>query len=338
MVQKREKRNRNLIAPAVCLVLALIFPVVFRGNNTVIRLGAVSLLYGILAISLNLISGVAGQISMGHVAFYGIGAYTSAMLAMRLEWPFLLCLLSAFLISIVAGLLIGIPTLRMQGGYLAIISIGFAEIVRLTLLNWKSFTNGAKGLLNIPRPVIFGFKISSITQSFYFFLFFLVISYLALNNLINSKFGRNLKALKNDDIAAESMGINVFRSKVIAYMISASIAGVAGSLYAHYMMFISPYSFTSDVSTSILSMVVLGGLGNMFGAFLSAIILTILPETLRSMDSYRMLIYGVLLVIIMLSKTVSWENTRVGTLLSNIREKCRSVFIREKSEEGGKKE
>ena len=167
------KRNQKHLAPCITLAVALVFPLVFSGNNTVIRLGAVSLLYGILAVSLNLISGVAGQISMGHVAFYGIGAYVSAMLSMRAQFPFLLCLLCAFALSAVAGLIIGIPSLRMQGGYLAIISIGFAEIVRLTLLNWKSFTNGAKGLLNIPRPSIFGYTISSVTQTFYFFLFFL---------------------------------------------------------------------------------------------------------------------------------------------------------------------
>lgn len=315
------KKNKKWLVPCITLAVALVFPLVFAGNNTVIRLGAVSLLYGILAISLNLISGVAGQISMGHVAFYGIGAYTSALLAMRANFPFPLCLLCAFLLSAVAGLVIGIPSLRMQGGYLAIISIGFAEIVRLTLLNWKSFTDGAKGLLNIPRPSIFGYTISSVTQSFYFFLFFLVVAYIALANLINSKFGRNLKAIKSDDIAAEAMGVNVYRSKVVAYVISASVAGVAGSLYAHYMMFISPYSFTSDVSTSILSMVVLGGLGNMYGAFLSAVVLTVLPETLRSLDSYRMLIYGVLLVAIMLSKTTVWSETRLGTALSGVKEK-----------------
>ncbi|MCI9577832.1 MAG: branched-chain amino acid ABC transporter permease [Oscillibacter sp.] len=315
------KRNRTLLVPCITLSVALVFPLVFAGNNTVIRLGAVSLLYGILAVSLNLISGVAGQISMGHVAFYGIGAYTSAMLAMQMQLPFLLCLFCAFVLSALAGLIIGIPSLRMQGGYLAIISIGFAEIVRLTLLNWKSFTNGAKGLLNIPRPSLFGYTISSVTQSFYFFLFFLVVAYVALSNLISSKFGRNLKAIKSDDIAAEAMGIHVYRSKVTAYVISASIAGVAGSLYAHYMMFISPYSFTSDVSTSILSMVVLGGLGNMYGALIAAIVLTVLPETLRSLDSYRMLIYGVLLVTIMLSKTTVWSETRMGAAVSKARER-----------------
>lgn len=315
------KRKQKHLAPCITLAVALVFPLVFSGNNTVIRLGAVSLLYGILAVSLNLISGVAGQISMGHVAFYGIGAYVSAMLSMRAQFPFLLCLLCAFALSAVAGLIIGIPSLRMQGGYLAIISIGFAEIVRLTLLNWKSFTNGAKGLLNIPRPSIFGYTISSVTQTFYFFLFFLVVAYAALSNLISSKFGRNLKAIKSDDIAAEAMGIHVYRSKVTAYVISASIAGVAGSLYAHYMMFISPYSFTSDVSTSILSMVVLGGLGNMYGALIAAIVLTVLPETLRSLESYRMLIYGVLLVTIMLSKTTVWSETRLGAAVSNARKK-----------------
>lgn len=300
-------KNRLLL---ISLVIILVFPLLLRGNNYVIRVGAVSLLYGLLAISLNLISGVAGQISMGHAAFFAIGAYASSLLSLRLQFPFWACLVLAIIISAFSGMIIGIPSMRMQGGYLAIISLGFSEIIRMVLLNWKSFTDGAKGLLNIPRATVFGIKISTVTQSYYFFVFFLVICYILLKHLIDSRFGRNLRAIKSDDTAAESMGINVFWSKVLAYVISAAIAGLAGSLYAHYMMFISPYSFTSDVSTTILSMVVLGGLGNMYGACLSAVVLTALPETLRSFSKYRMLIYGILLVIIMLSKTKDWNESR----------------------------
>lgn len=301
---KNEKIKKLVII--VLLALLLIFPQM-GFKPYVYRVGVLCLIYAILASSLNLLSGIAGQISLGHIAYYGIGAYSSALVALRWGWPHWASLMVAFVMAGFAGLIIGLPSLRLSGGYLAITTLGFAEIIRLIMVNWYSLTNGPLGLLNIPRPVYFGYTIKENRDYFYLVLFILIITVIVWNNLINSKFGRNLKALRDDEISAETCGINCYRHKVTACVLAAAFAGMAGSLYAHYFIFLEPGTFESSESTVILSMVVLGGMGNMWGAIISAVILTFLPEALRGFSDYRMFVYGVLLVFMMLSKTVNWR-------------------------------
>ena len=329
----KKKLSKKFMLAGLAVILSLIFPILFSNNDYIIRVGVFSEIYVLLAISLNLISGVAGQISMGHVAFYALGAYASALLSTKAGWPFWLCMIGAIVVSAIGGVVIGVPSLRLQGGYLAIISIGFAEVVRLTLLNWISFTRGALGIVNIARPEFFGITFNTNTQFWYLILVFIFVSYFILQNLIQSRFGRNLKAIKNDEIAAEAMGINVYRHKVTAFVISAAIAGIAGSLFAHYMLYIAPANFTSDQSTINQSMVVLGGQGSMPGAVIAAIVLTALPEALRDFSKYRMLVYGFLLIVIMLSKTTAWGETRLGLWLSQKFHRNKTAAV--STEEGG---
>lgn len=289
----------------ILLAAMLVFPLM-GFSQYVYRIAVVSVLYAILAMSLNLIAGVAGQISLGHIAFYGIGAYTSALLCVNFGVSVWVGILAAFVVSMLFGLLIAIPTLKLSGGYLAILTMSFAEIIRLILLNWTSVTRGPMGILNIPKPSLFGYTIKSSGAFLYLVLTVAIIVYIGLHNLIHSRFGRNLQALRDDEISSESMGINVYRYKVIAFVISTGVAGVAGALFASYMEFIDPSSFISDESTVILSMVVLGGMGNMNGSIIAAALLTILPEALRSFSDYRMLVYGVVLVAMMLLKITDW--------------------------------
>ena len=289
----------------ILLAAMLVFPLM-GFSQYVYRIAVVSVLYAILAMSLNLIAGVAGQISLGHIAFYGIGAYTSALLCVNFGVSVWVGILAAFVVSMLFGLLIAIPTLKLSGGYLAILTMSFAEIIRLILLNWTSVTRGPMGILNIPKPSLFGYTIKSSGAFLYLVLAVAIIVYIGLHNLIHSRFGRNLQALRDDEISSESMGINVYRYKVIAFVISTGVAGVAGALFASYMEFIDPSSFISDESTVILSMVVLGGMGNMNGSIIAAALLTILPEALRSFSDYRMLVYGVVLVAMMLLKITDW--------------------------------
>lgn len=289
----------------ILLAAMLVFPLM-GFSQYVYRIAVVSVLYAILAMSLNLIAGVAGQISLGHIAFYGIGAYTSALLCVNFDVSVWVGILAAFVVSMLFGLLIAIPTLKLSGGYLAILTMSFAEIIRLILLNWTSVTRGPMGILNIPKPSLFGYTIKSSGAFLYLVLAVAIIVYIGLHNLIHSRFGRNLQALRDDEISSESMGINVYRYKVIAFVISTGVAGVAGALFASYMEFIDPSSFISDESTVILSMVVLGGMGNMNGSIIAAALLTILPEALRSFSDYRMLVYGVVLVAMMLLKITDW--------------------------------
>ena len=298
-----QKNHKVMIG--ILLAAMLVFPLM-GFSQYVYRIAVVSVLYAILAMSLNLIAGVAGQISLGHIAFYGIGAYTSALLCVNFGVSVWVGILAAFVVSMLFGLLIAIPTLKLSGGYLAILTMSFAEIIRLILLNWTSVTRGPMGILNIPKPSLFGYTIKSSGAFLYLVLTVAIIVYIGLHNLIHSRFGRNLQALRDDEISSESMGINVYRYKVIAFVISTGIAGVAGALFASYMEFIDPSSFISDESTVILSMVVLGGMGNMNGSIIAAALLTILPEALRSFSDYRMLVYGVVLVAMMLLKITDW--------------------------------
>lgn len=309
-------KNKKQCAPKVraglvWLLLAAVFLFPALGfSQYVYRVCVISVLYAILAMSLNLIAGVAGQISLGHIAFYGIGAYTSALLCVNFGVSVWLGILAAFVVAMIFGLFIAIPTLKLSGGYLAILTMSFAEIIRLILLNWTDVTRGPMGILNIPKPSIFGYELDSSVSFLYLVLVVALVVYVALRNMIRSKFGRNLKALRDDEISSESMGINVYRHKVIAFVISSGIAGIAGALYASYMEFIDPTSFISDESTVILSMVVLGGMGNMNGSIIAAILLTVLPEALRSFSDYRMLVYGVVLVVMMLLKITDWSSMK----------------------------
>ena len=295
------------------LLIAALYGIPFCVKNQyMLRIGVYVCIYSMLACSLNLISGVCGQVSMGHAAFYGIGAYASALVAIHFGINWVVCVIAAAIAAGVIGVLIGIPALKLSGGYLVICTVGFGELVRLILLNWVSLTRGPMGLVNIPRPVLFGVTIKSGSQYMVVALTLFLLIYLILHNILNSKYGRNLKAIREDEIAAETMGIHVHREKVIAFAIAAAMAGAAGSLLAHYMLFISPTIFVGDFSTNILSMVVLGGMGFMPGSVIAATLLTVIPETLRGLDKYRMLIYGFLLIGLMLGKNVSWETTALG--------------------------
>ena len=321
-----KKRIRKLIVPIMVILLLYAIPT-FVTNQYVLRVCIYIVIYSILACSLNLISGVCGQVSMGHAAFYGIGAYASSLVVMKLGIPWIAAVLIAAIISGIVGIFIGVPALKLQGGYLVICTVGFGELVRLILLNWVSLTRGPMGITNIPRPELFGVTIKTGQQYLYLMITIFLIVYVILHNTINSKFGRNLRAIKEDEIAAEAMGAPVHKEKVTASAVAAAMAGAAGSLLAHYMLFIAPSIFIGDFSTTILSMVVLGGMGNMTGSVISAALLTIIPEALRWLDKYRMLIYGFLLIFMMLGKNVSWEEHMIGKIIFGARRKVISWYI-----------
>lgn len=242
----------------------------------------------ILALGLNLITGVTGQLSMGHAGFMSIGAYTSAILSLQFGMPFWLCLMAAGLTAAMAGVLIGIPTLRLEGDYLAMVTIGFAEIVRVVFLNLDIAGRGM-GLSGIPANTSFSV------------VWGLVIVIVLLNTgLLKSRPGRALYSIREDEIAAEASGVNTTLYKVIAFAMGTFLAGIGGSLYAHYLTYISPQDFDFMRSVEYLNMVVLGGMGSIPGTILGAVILTIAPEGLRFVEDYRLLFYGGLLVILMI--------------------------------------
>lgn len=259
----------------------------------------------ILAVSLNLTNGIAGQFSIGHAGFFAVGAYVSASLtyyagpALRDMLPFLpplgqdaaillLALAAAAISTALAGLLVGIPSLRLRGDYLAIVTLGFGEIIRVLILNIDA-VGGARGFSGIP-------KLSS-----FFWVYLLAAAAIAtVWNLVRSSYGRAFLAIRENEIAAQAMGIDVTRHKVLAFVIGAMFAGMAGCLFGHYTMYLHTNSFTFVKSFEIIIMIAIGGLGSIEGAVLGAVLLTVLPEAFRGFDSYRMIIYSLALILIMI--------------------------------------
>jgi branched-chain amino acid transport system permease protein len=259
----------------------------------------------ILAVSLNLINGFTGQFSIGHAGFMAIGAYTSAFLSVnfgeRLErfmgflpegprrGAVLLAVLAVGAVcAAIAGFLVGVPSLRLRGDYLAIVTLGFGEIIRVFILNIDA-VGGARGFSGIPKYSNFGWV-----------YFFAVATIVVVSRIVNSSFGRTLLAVREDEIAAEAMGVNTTRTKVISFVISSAIAGVAGGLFAHYLMYIHTNSFTFLKSIEIIIMIVLGGMGSITGSVVGAVLYIALTEGLRAFEQYRMVTFSLLLILIMI--------------------------------------
>ena len=253
-------------------------------SNVVLTLG----INGLLALSIWLTLSC-GMLSIGNAAFMGIGAYTAALVTMNLGWPFPVSLAFGMLAPAVLAFVIGKPTLRLSGIYLAMATLGFGEVVRITLLNWESLTGGALGLNSIPQ----------LTQ-WWHVLISVVVVLLILWRMRRSKVGRAFEAIKEDDTAAGLMGIDVANTRMLAFVLGAAIAGLAGGLDAHLTFFIGPQEFGFDRAVDILTMAILGGIGGLPGPLLGAAILTLLPELLRSLRDFRLVFNGLILVVIVL--------------------------------------
>jgi len=290
----KELISRNNIIKSV-MVLAVYLLVYLMMNagiiDSYIFLNIVSIgINIILAVSLNLITGFTGQLSLGHAAFMSIGAYASGILTAKLGLPFIVGILGAALAAALAGVLIGVPTLRLKGDYLAIATLGFGEIIRIIGLNWK-YIGGAMGLNDIPRYTNWTWLFGII-----------VLTVVVISNFLSSYNGRAVISIKEDEIASTSMGVNTNYYKVLVFTIGALFAGIAGALYANYFYFIRPDSFGFMKSVDILVIVVLGGLGSIRGSILSAIALSLVSLSLQGIPELRMVIYAVILFIMMVYK------------------------------------
>lgn len=258
--------------------------------------------YIVLTLSLNLLMGFAGQISFAHAAFFGIGAYTSAILTTRLAISFWLALPAAGIMTALTSLMIGIPALRLRGHYLAIATLGFQEIVVIVMSQWMAVTRGPMGITSIPKPKIGAFVIRSLEHWYLLALALVILTVVIMWRISGSRIGLELIALREDEVAARSMGVNTIKMKIVAFTMSAFIVGLVGSIYAHYINSIDPYSFTVGISAVIVVMVLVGGVGSIVGSILSAISLTLLPEFLRQFtgSGLRMVIFGIVLIVIIL--------------------------------------
>ena len=299
----------GLIATAVMVVA---FPFVFSLYQTNIMITA--LIYVVVGLGLNIVVGLAGLLDLGYVAFYAVGAYSYALLNVHFGVSFWMALPIGAALAFLFGILLGFPVLRLRGDYLAIVTLGFGEIIRLVLENWNEFSFGPSGIASIPKPGLFGIDLN--LQQSTTFIYFLMIA-LALmtifvvRRLQDSRIGRAWIALREDEVACQAMGIDKTRTKLSAFALGATWAGMGGVVFAAKTTFINPTSFTIWESIIILCVVVLGGMGSIVGVIIGAMILILLPEYLRAFSEYRMLIFGVILVLMMVF--------RPGGIISDVR-------------------
>jgi branched-chain amino acid transport system permease protein len=298
----------------VCIVtsIALIFPHLFSTYQTNVMITA--LMYVVLGLGLNIVVGLAGLLDLGFVAFYAVGAYTYGLLNLHYGLGFWTVLPIGGLLAATFGILLGFPVLRLRGDYLAIVTLGFGEIIRLVLENWGEFSKGPSGISNISRPGFFGMEFSleqSILYTYYLMVLFVIVTIFVVNRLQDSRLGRAWIALREDEIACQAMGIDKRKTKLVAFSLGAFWAGIVGVMFAAKTTFINPASFTFLESAIILSIVVLGGMGSIIGVIIGALILILMPEYLRALSEYRMLAFGAILVCMMIF--------RPQGLFSNIR-------------------
>jgi len=311
--------NHRGVVLALLIVAAFLVPVF--GSRGAVNVATLALIYVMLGLSLNIVVGYAGLLDLGHVAFYAVGAYCYAILAQH-GVGFWTTLPLAALLTGTLGLLLGFPVLRLRGDYLAIVTLGFGEIIRILLNNLDSLTNGPKGINNIPKPGLFnivftrkggagetpfhelvGIPFSTEQRGIFLYLIILGLCLMTLwiiNRLLRMPIGRAWEALREDEIACRSLGVNTTGIKLSAFAIGAAFAGLAGAFYAAFQGSVTPDSFTFWESAIMLAIVVLGGMGSQTGVILAALALTIIPEIAREFSQYRMIIFGAVMVLMMI--------------------------------------
>jgi branched-chain amino acid transport system permease protein len=253
----------------------------------------------ILALGLNMLMGYAGQISLGHAAFYGIGAYTTAILTTSLKWSPWFGLIAAILVTGLIAYLIGKPTLKLKGHYLAMATLGFGMIVKIFFVQCSTLTGGTSGINGIPPISIAGMELVTDRQYYYLVWFFVIALIWLSYNIVDSRIGRALRAVHGSEIAAASMGVNTAKYKVQVFVLSGMYSGLAGALYAHSLRFVNPDPFGFMFSIQLVVMVVIGGMASIWGAITGASTITLLGELLRSFEDYEVLVFGAILMFVM---------------------------------------
>jgi branched-chain amino acid transport system permease protein len=281
------------------VLLIPVFVVPFFAENYIVDVAVLAGIYIILALGLNVIVGYTGLLNLGFAAYYAIGAYGYALLSTRLGLGFWTALPVSVLLTTFAGFLLAVPAMRLKGDYLAIVTLGFGEIVRLVLNNWDSFTKGPNGVSGIAPPSLAGVAVVKISHYYYLVLFFVFLTFFIMRRVEHSKIGRAWIAIREDELAASAMGINTAGYKLYSNAFGAFWAGIAGCLFAAKMRFVSPESFTFMESVLIVCMVIVGGIGSIAGVIIGALVLVFLPEAMREAQMYRMLAVGSGLVFLM---------------------------------------
>ena len=317
VIRFREQVVRQVVHRkrlAVCLVLAAAVIAPLFSSSYLIDVLTSALLYAMLATALNITVGLTGVLVLGFIGFYAVGAYTTGLLTAKFALAgFWIAMPLSGLIAMLCGVLLGIPALRLKGDYLAVVTLGFGEIVRIFLTNMNAFTGGPNGILGIKRPSLFFFKVDEPLNFYYFALVFLVMIAFIVSRIVNSRYGRAWIAIRENEMAAGALGINVFQKHLLSFSLSAFFGGIAGSLFAVKQGFISPDSFTFYESVLVLCMVVLGGIGNVVGSITGALLLIVLPEFLREFAFYRMLAFGAVMIAFMVFRPHGLLGSRLIT-------------------------
>ncbi|MGI6402748.1 MAG: branched-chain amino acid ABC transporter permease [Oscillospiraceae bacterium] len=319
----------------VFLVVAYAVP--FMGlSRLTMRILVMIALYSTLGMGLNVLVGYIGQVSLGHAGFFAIGAYTSALLNVNAGLSFWISAPLGACLAALIGLLLGLPTLRLSGTYLAIVTLGFCEVVIMVLKQWEPVTYGNYGVRNIPKPVFFGRELNLSNGGFYIIILTMALLTALVCHLIrNSKVGRAFVAIKEDELAATMMGIKTARYKILGFVMSAFITGFAGAFYSVINNgYIEPSNFTFDTSIMILSVVIVGGIGTTRGMIFGAALLLLFPEVFRFLDQWRFVIYGVLLVLMMQFRpqgALGWSSTLPYRLPKAVKAQLKARQERESS-------
>jgi branched-chain amino acid transport system permease protein len=282
----------GIAVAAAAIVLPLALPGAYH-RHVLVLAG----LFVLMALGFDLVLGYLGELSLGHAAFFGIGAYTTALLTRHFGVPFPVDLLLAALCTGIFGFLIGAPSLRLKGPYFAIVTFGFAEILRLIVLNWTSVTRGPMGLPDIPHPHLGAFRIDSELRYYYLILVLIGLAVLVTRRLLDSPVGHAFLAIRENEELASASGIPTFRFKVIAFVIGMMFTGAAGSVYARYVHFVDPTALSFYYTFTVVSMVLVGGQGSIVGTVLGALLFTLLPEYLRVAERARLVIFGAFIMI-----------------------------------------
>lgn len=293
--RKNGRLLKCLLAAAVILIIPVVIP-----NMYIMQIVNTIGIYIILGISINILTGFTGQLSLGQAAFFGVGAYTAALLNTRAGLQFVGCLLGAVCMTALFGLILAVPALKVKGSYLALLTMGFGEVVRIVMINWTPVTNGTAGILGIESPVLFGFAFDTLKKYYFLIIVFVILGLIYQNILICTRTGRAFIAIREDNEAAELSGIDVTGYKIRAFVLSAVYCGIGGCLYAMMIRYVSPDTFTNNVSSVILWTAIIGGFGTVIGPVLGGIIMQVLPEALRFLGDWRLVVYGVILLIVIL--------------------------------------
>jgi branched-chain amino acid transport system permease protein len=315
------------------LAFALIVPIIFYTNRYVLDLAILIVTYTMLGFGLNIVVGLAGLLDLGYVAFYAVGAYSYALVAQDFGLSFWICLPLAGILAAFAGVMLGFPVLRLRGDYLAIVTLGFGEIIRLILLNWQDLTGGPNGISGIPRPSFFGIPFNSADDGFaatfglqfspthrIVFLYYVILALALLTNWVTLRLrrlpiGRAWEALREDEIACRALGINTTTTKLTAFAMGAMFGGFAGAFFATRQGFISPESFTFGESALVLAIVVLGGMGSQLGVAVAATVMLGGFELFREFEQYRMLVFGAAMVVIVIFRPRGLVSRRTPSVL-----------------------